>query len=98
MFISVYVVVGCAVVLPWRGSAAGPVCSGVLVSCCSVLHRASRGHEGGRMTGPRRAEQVTPILPQQTHPFAVRLSPHCHAARRHGSRHVGEPDAALSIR
>lgn len=52
MFICAYVRNGCGgavgyvVVLLWSGCTAGPVCSGVLVSCCSAFRRASGGHRG----------------------------------------------------
>lgn len=61
------VMVEYVVVLLWNGCTAGPVCSGVLVSCCSAFRRASGGHKGGHMTGPCKAELVTPTVPLQTH-------------------------------
>lgn len=56
-----------------------------------------RGTQGGvHTTGPRWAELVTPIVSQQTHPFGVLLSLHCHPASQHGpADEASRPDARL---
>lgn len=89
--------VGYVVVLLWSGCTAGPVCSAVLVSCRSAFPRASGGHRGLHLTGPCKAELVTPIVPQQAHPFSVLLSLHCHPTPQYSSRHGDEPDVPLPV-
>lgn len=64
-------------------------CAGFLLLSIS---QGLGGTQGGHMTGPCKAELVTPVVPQQTHPFGVLLSLHCQPTPQHGSRHGDEPD------
>lgn len=76
----VYVFV-CAMLLCCCGQRA-PLGLSVLL-CCFPAAQHFTGPQGGgaqgglRTSGPRRAELVAPIVPQQTHPFGVLLSLHC---------------------
>lgn len=80
------------VMLLGSGRTAGPVCSGVVVSCLSAFCRGPQGEQGGHMTGPRRAEPVAPIVLQQTRHFAVLLSPRCQPPPQHDGGHGSGPD------
>lgn len=80
------------VVLLGSGRTAGPVCSGIVVSCLSAFCRGPQGIQGAHMTGPCRAELVAPIVLQQTHHFGVLLSPHCQPPPQHYGGHGSGPD------
>lgn len=64
-------------------------CAGFLLLSIS---QALGGTQEAHMTGPCKAELVTPIVPQQIHPFGVLLSLHCQPTPQHSSRHGDEPD------
>ena len=74
-------------------------CAGFLLLSISQGLRGTQGKGGGHMTGPCKAELVTPIVPQQIHlfwrPSVSSLS--AHSSARY-SRHGGEPDVPLPDR
>lgn len=80
----------CCVVVEWAHRWACLFwCGGFLLLSIS---QGLRGTQGGHMTGPSKAELVTPIVPQQTHHFGVLLSPRCQPTPQHDGRHGSEPD------
>lgn len=65
----------------------------LLLSISQGLGGTQRGH----MTGPCKAELVTPIVPQQTHPFGVLLCLHCKRTPQYCSRHGNKPDVPQHV-
>lgn len=71
-----------------------PLGLSVLVCCFPAAQHfiGPQGDTGGHMTGPCKAELVSPIVLQQTHPFGVLLSLHCHSTPQHGISPSINPD------
>lgn len=84
----------CCVVVEW-------VHRWACLFCCAgflplSISQGLRGTQGVA-SGPCKAELVTPIVPQQAHPFSILLSLHCQPTPQHGSRHGNKPDVPLHV-